>query len=479
MKKVIRYILLIPAASLIFTGCTKFSDDFNTSPNQPTKASNPQLLTYAITQLQYTLETPYSVLYAQQLSDKIYTDNSRYTTTNFDFYWIYSGPLINLEAILKSDIKNDENGSEANQYAVARILKAYYFWYATDRWGDIPYSEALKGEDKFTYKYDSQKDIYDALFKELKAAAAQIDNGKGVTGDILYNGEMENWRRFANSIRLLMALRLSKVDAERGKAEFTDALSSGVFTDNDQSAVYRHLPESTNENYWYNVFDVLNRKWYCISEPLVNYMKPLGDPRLKTFADPTASNGEYVGMPYGLEANAAGNIQAANVSFLGAKMRQQDAPSYLVTYPEVLFAIAEAAKTGWIPGGNAEAGNNYKLAVENSVKQWNNNDETGLSTFMNQPSVKYSSAGALKQIGYQKWVHLYLNGYEAWAEWRRTGYPVLSPAPDNNNIPIPRRQGYPTKEPNINSVNYKAAVAAQPGLNGKDDLTGRVWWDKP
>jgi hypothetical protein len=98
---------------------------------------------------------------------------------------------------------------------------------------------------------------------------------------------------------------------------------------------------------------------------------------------------------------------------------------------------------------------------------------------MAMPGVVYDPANAIKQIAYQRWVHLYMNGYEAWAEWRRTGYPILTPAPNNNNIAIPRRQAYTTTEQGLNGTNYSAAVQAQPGLGGKDDLNGRVWWDKP
>jgi hypothetical protein len=228
-------------------------------------------------------------------------------------------------------------------------------------------------------------------------------------------------------------------------------------------------------------------------------MKPLKDPRLPTFAEKN-SHGDYAGVPYGLDGDAIALIKTADVSYTGLHVRTQNAPTFVVTYAELLFAMAEAAKTGWISGGDASAETYYNNAIEASVRQWNRNylkqynasgnppeknydpgdtgDTTGLGVLMAQPSVKYSSADALKQIGYQKWVHLYMNGYEAWAEWRRTGYPALSPAPNNNGIQIPRRQGYPTTEQTINGDNYKAAVAQQPGFKGTDDLNGRVWWDK-
>lgn len=484
------------------TGCKKFGD-INVNPNVPTSASNAQLLTYAINQIPAAIEASTGMLYVQQWSEKPYTDASRYISQNFDFYWIYSGALENLQTILDTKEFNVNEGSKNNQLAVARILRAYFFWYMTDRWGDIPYSEALKGKDNFTPKYDSQKDIYYDLLKELKEAAAQIDNGNAVTGDILYNGNMDNWRRFANSMRMLMALRLSKADPAKGKAELADAYNAGVFTANNQNAVYVHLAEAANQNYWYYVVDVQGRPWYWASKTIVDYMKPLADPRLKIFADPAPATGDYAGVPYGLDGNAIGTISSQNVSFIGVHVRTQNAPTYILTYAQVLLAAAEADKLGWLPGGDADAKLKYNMAIEASVRQWNRNsfkaynrsldkeiekvlydpndagDTTGLAAYMAQPSVAYNPAKALEQIGYQRWVHLYMNGYEAWAEWRRTGYPVLTPAPNNNNIPIPRRQAYPTSEQNINTANYRAAISAQPGLNGKDDLNGRVWWDKP
>jgi hypothetical protein len=183
-------------------------------------------------------------------------------------------------------------------------------------------------------------------------------------------------------------------------------------------------------------------------------------------------------------------------------VRTQNAPTYITTYAQVLLAMAEADKINWSTGGDADAKAKYEAAIEASVRQWNRlsfqsykddvdkqvekvpysandaGDTTGLAAYMAQPEVAYAAADALRKIGYQRWLHLYMNGYEAWAEWRRTGYPVLAPAPDNGGIPIPRRQAYPIKEQNINGDNYRSAISAQPGLGGKDDLNGRVWWDQ-
>ncbi|MCW3467855.1 SusD/RagB family nutrient-binding outer membrane lipoprotein [Chitinophaga nivalis] len=475
--KQLSYILILFTcwAGIQLTSCTKFSDSINRNPNQPDTFSNPKLLTFAIQRLDTTTATPYGLLYAQQLSEKIYTDASRYINISFEFSSVYADALMNLNLILKTPRFNEEEGAANNQLAVARILRAYFFWYITDRWGDVPYKEALQGRAKIDPAYDRQQDIYADLFKELPAAAAQLRPDRPAKGDILYYGDTEKWKRLAGTIHALMALRLSKVDPAWGKREFEAALKTGIFTSNADNVIFRHLSETAYQNYWYYVYTVQGRRWYCISKPLVDYMKPLGDPRLPVFAAKNGSD-DYVGMPYGLEGKDAQNIAADAVSFQGTEIRKQNSINYLVTYAQVLLAKAEAIKLGWIPGGDAAARQAYEEAIAASLNQWTGTT-TGLDAYIARPEVAYNPAAALKQIGYQRWVHLYMNGYEAWAEWRRTGYPVLTPAPDNGNIPIPRRQGYPLSEHNINTANVNAAISAQPGLQGKDDLTGRVWWD--
>ncbi len=286
MKKINKILIALLIISLGI-GCKKFDETTNLNPNQPTSASNAQLLTSAINQMPAVIEAQSGMLYTQQLAQKPYTDESRYISVNFDFYGIYAGALENLQTILDTKSFKVIDGSEANQKAVARILKAWFYWHVTDRWGDIPYFDALQGIKNFTPKYDSQKDIYYDLLKELKEAAAQIDNGNPVGGDILYDGDMDNWKKFANSMRLLMALRLSKVDAAKGKAEFADAMAGPLIASNSESAVYVHLNTAAYENYWYYVKNVQGRPWFWASKTLVDYMKPLEDPRLKIFADTT------------------------------------------------------------------------------------------------------------------------------------------------------------------------------------------------
>ncbi|MEO6151367.1 MAG: SusD/RagB family nutrient-binding outer membrane lipoprotein [Mucilaginibacter sp.] len=473
MKKLIIYSSLLVSGIALLSSCTKFNDSINTDSNNPTKASGMQLIANAELALPTLSSSPYGVHYPQYLSNTSFTDNSRYVTVNFNFYTFYSGPLINLENAINSQLDANQ-GMIANQVAVAKILKAYFYWHMTDRWGPLPYSQALKGSANFTPAYDSQQDIYNSLFALLdEANTAIVATNGNLKNEIVYKGDVLKWKKLGNTIHLLMALRLSKVDPVKGSAEFNKALTNGIMTNNADNLAYQHINETNNENYWYNSFTRLGRNWFALSKPLVDYMQPLNDPRLPVFGNPNKA-GNYVGLEYGKAIPNSGDID--NVSLLGSSLRNQNSPVYLVTYAQALFAMAEAAKLGWIAGGDATAADNYYLAVKNSVAQWTGSPAT--ADFLNTEGVKYEAANAMEQIATQRWVHLFLHGYEGWAEWRRTGYPILVAAPGANGDKIPRREGYPTQERANNTANYNAAVASFP-YGGTDDLNARVWWDKP
>jgi hypothetical protein len=458
---------------ILLAGCNNFDPEVNVTPNNPTKASGTQLLANAMRYMPDIQESASGQLYAQHWSEAEYITLSRYDNVFYNFYDWYTKPLMNIEVVLTSDELDGNEGPVPNQIAIAKIMKAYFFWRMTDRWGDLPFNEALQGEKNFTPAYDTQEDIYRGMFQLLDEADAGFVDGE-VINDIIYN-DVSKWKKLGNTMHLLMALRLSKVDPDLGEAEFNKALNAGIMESNDDNLVYKHLADANNWNWWYDVFDQQNRYWYAVSKPLVDYMKPVDDPRLPTFADPN-DDGEYVGLVYGLTGEEVNNgpYAKAEISMLGEGMRQPASPTYMVTYAQALFAQAEAAKLGWIAGGDATAEGFYNDAIEASVRQWNDNDITGLATMMAYPEVAYNATDALEQIAYQRWVHLFMNGYEAWAEWRRTGFPVLTPPTDNNGKEIPRREGYPTQEAQNNSAHYNEAVSR---LGGTNDLYGRIWWD--
>lgn len=462
--------LLIPFTiiALLVNGCdiTSIDDDINKNPNLPSDASAPQLIANAMLSLpgmsgsEQAVQGQYN---AQYLSETIYVDGSLYQEATTNFYTWYQGPLVNLQTAI--DVSNS-----TNEIAVAKILKAYFIWHMTDRWGDIPYSEALMGAENFTPVYDTQESIYNSLFALLKEAAGEIEASGSLQSDIMYDGDIDKWITFSNTVRLLMALRLSEVDPQLAQQEFNDALSDGVMTSNDDSFVFRHLANENNENYWYDQVVRTSRDWWALSTGLIGLMQPVDDPRLSFYGDipRAAENGstEYIGLPFGTPEEG---IVATDYSLLGEDMYQQDAPVYLVTYAQTLFARAEAAAMGWT-GEDAES--HYNAAVENSLLQWTGSTE-GATDFLAQPEVAYDPANAIERISTQRYVHLFLHGFEAWAEYRRTGYPDMMVSPLGRDVPL--RQSYTSDEALNNTANYEEAIERQFG--GENNLYGRLWWD--
>ncbi|MBN3584379.1 SusD/RagB family nutrient-binding outer membrane lipoprotein [Algoriphagus aestuarii] len=473
MRNIKNTVLGLVAGTLLLSACSEFGD-INVDPNRPSSPLTSGLLTGAERSVSDVIGSAIGVLYAQHLSEKQYTEASRYQDVYFDFNGFYTGPLMNLQRIINlntdEETKDDvlSSGSNENQIAVARILRAYFFGVMTDRWGELPYTEALQGELDFSPSYDSQEFIYTDLLKELKEAADQINfESAGVEGDLLFSGDMNKWRQFANSLRMVMALRISDVAPEMAESNFTDAYADGALT---ADFMYPYLAEANNQNPWYGRY--LTRVDYAISDTMYDFMNPLGDPRLKVYADPAANTGKIAPMPYGVSNTVAGGITNASVSYLGTFNRMQNAELPIVTMAQIHFSLAEAAVKGWI---SESAEEHYYMAIESSFRQFGVFDQSAFDAYVAQPEVAYSPGMAMEKIASQKWVALFLQGYEAWAEWRRFDYPELTPAVDamNESKMIPVRQAYPTTERDINSDNYDQAVARQ----GEDGLDTKLWWD--
>jgi hypothetical protein len=499
MKKNILNLLIIATAITVIGGCkTGDFGDINVSPNSPSQPVTSLLLTSAerymgrTTAVTSVATAPGVIndyapkLYTQQISEALYTSESRYNTKIYNYTGIFNSPLQDLTTIIK--LNTDEatkslpnviaNGSNANQIAAARILRAFYFQNMTDRWGDIPYSEALQGAAFLTPKFDKQQDVYADLFKELKEATAQFDGGAPLQGDFLFNGSVEKWKILASTIRMNMALRLSKADPATGKTEFNLALAAGVINSNADNIIYNFLGESANENNIYYNYEVAKRYDYAISDVMVNKLNSFSDPRVTVYADKTAA-GTYVGMPYGLTQALAGNYVKGNVntpgavSLIGKAFRSQNSPVKIFTYPEVLFSKAEAYKLGWITGApdDAQAASTYLAGIAASMDL---NKVTAPASYYTQAGVAYVPATGREQIINQKWIANYMGyGLEAWSDWRRTGFPRLTPSayPQNIGGQIPVRQAYTNDEPSLNKANYDAVIAQQ----GPDELNTPIW----
>lgn len=470
------------AAIVGISSCDKVDfGDTNVNPNQTTEPITSALLTNALSAIgNRTFDaggiSTIAGMYAQFYSETQYTETSRYAKTTNNWDGFYSGVLYDLQNIINYNSdpatapKAAINGSNANQIAVARILKAYNFWQLTDLWGDLPYFEALKGQGRIPY--DTQEAVYKDLLKELKEAVDQFDGGLAPKGDILYGGNIAAWKRFANSVRLIMALRISKADATTGKAEFTSALAhpAGVIDDNSENAMLVY-PGGNYLNPFYGYYNVTKRDDYGVAATILNRLNAQGDLRNTKYGSST------VGFPYGLTRDNAVTFANGNTNFarfLAAAATPSTAPVPVITAAHVYLARAEAAFLTWT-SENVE--DMYKKGIEASWLEWGINNPGSLQNFLDNAEVDLGTGDVLKKIATQQWTAFYPNGWQAWSVWRKTGFPVLTPAP--GLTAIPRRLAYGTNEPQLNPDNYKVA-AARYNANGVDDSQyARVWWDKP
>ncbi|HEY0042737.1 MAG TPA: SusD/RagB family nutrient-binding outer membrane lipoprotein, partial [Flavisolibacter sp.] len=377
---------------------------------------------------------------------------------------------INTDAATKANAT--KFGANANQIATARILKAYTFWTITDRWGDIPYFEALKGAANLSPKYDTQEAIYKDLLKELKEANAQFQpNAAKVLGDIIYSGDIAKWKKFANSLRMLIALRTSKVYPaanEFGATEFRLAYEDAagyIATNGDNFTIKYPGTVAAFSNPWWGLYN--GRTDYAESKLMTDLMASLSDPRQAAFGSSTT------GFPYGLTRDQAVAFGTSYATILAPNKRDRSSPLVVIGASDVLLAIAEAAQRGWVAATTATF---YEKGIGENWAEWG---VTGnLTSYMNNSAVALTgTATDLQKIQLQQYLSFYPDGLQAWSNWRRTGVPALTPTPNaiGSSKQIPRRQTYGPNEYNLNSAGVKEAVTR---LNGGDTPDARVWWDK-
>ena len=486
MKNTIKYLFLLTTAFLILA-CESY--DFGHTgkdTNNPTTIIPSSLLTGVISKLIGTVGMGGAGLpasYIHHLSPTSYAFKSSYQTTHFNWEVagngggldgnvnIYNKIFPNLLQIIALNTKETTKkkatayGSNNNQIAVAKLLWAYYFQWATDQWGMLPYSEAFGGINASKPKYDTQEKIYKDLFDNIDEALTQIDDGTGPAGDLLFHGDMTKWVKFGNTLKMNMAIRLAKVyPATQGYAaiKFNEALPGAL--------------KSVMENIMYptvtdNTFDQASKKRYtdlcktenCLSEILAQRMKALKDPRLSKFNNPAAHMVNFVDVAY---STSNAKVALKNNEFI--KSGTKGTPIF--TYAQVSFNKAEAALLGWITGSAASY---YNEGIKASMQQWGVSN-SATEAYLKEHNVIYNEAHAIEQVAQQKWLALFFQPYEAWAEWRRLDYPIfISSKTSAIKHFIPLRHGYPLAEPYQNKANYEAAISTQ----GPDNLHTKLWWD--
>ena len=472
---------------LMISSCSKINefDDTNVNPNAPTIPVPSALLSNVLAVIGNNVWgnaiAQTSALYCQYCSETQYTDASRYTDPNLGWDGYYGGPMYDLQGIINYNTDPATKdlaliyGSNANQIATARILLDYYYMVLTDTYGDLPYSAALKNNP--TIAFDKQQDVYPALINDLKSAVAQFDVGAVFQGDFVYSGSTAKWKKFGNSLRAILALRMSKINPTLGKTEFAAAITAGVITANADNFTIAY-PGGNYRNPVNNYYVITQRFDYAVSKTITDKLTALADPRISKFGHTSK------GFPYGLsrdDAIAWSDVNADYANLLAYTSTPQTFPFHVISAGQVWLARAEAAKLGWTADDATVA---YNTGISASMEQWGIS-AAATTTYLAQSSVMLNGANDLQKIAEQRWISHYPDGNQGWAEWRRTstaanpnGYPALLPAPGAGKQ-IPRRMAYGPNDPLYNPTNWNAAATGYTVGGVKDSQDARVWWDKP
>lgn len=464
---------------MLAVSCKKDLVEINKNPNA---AENPQpdyLLTAAqkiTSDLYWGADNNFNstLLIIQHWAKIQYTEPDRYIFSNSSFTSLWNTGYAQSITNLNTIIQLPDEKANVNYKNVAIILRSWVFSLLTDAYGDIPYKQAGDIKNSLTPAYDPQKDVYYGLLEELKTAGAALTaTGNAINGDIIYSGKIDRWKKFANALRLRIALRIADQEPEKAKQTISEVLADagGLISSNAEIAqfVYSISPQQNPVSAWFETRDD-----YRIGKTIVDKLYALNDPRLPVYANkPTdAAVTNYVGVPSGLTNSDANNLGFAKTSKPGTYFSTAQTPAVITSYAEVLFGRAEAAARGFT---TENANSLYEAAIKASLNQFGITDATAINNYLAQASVKFDAGNYKKSIGEQKWIALFGQGLEAFAEWRRLDYPQLTPAVAGElDKKIPVRFIYPGSEQALNGDNYKQAVVNQ----GTDNLLTKIWFDK-
>jgi hypothetical protein len=479
MKRFNNIVLFVLVAAS-FTACKKYSD-FQTNPNLPSTATPALLLT----------DICYSMFYVDNTSAAFAVRHLTYYergNSNVDYSWT-AGSFDNyniLRQVMQMDSLAHQSGQE-QYYGLTKLFRAILFSQLTEIFGDIPYSQAMQAvSGNFKPEYDTQESIYAGLLQELEEANNLLDPGKGkINGDIIYDGDAEHWKKFADAFKLRLLIHLSNKESNTTldiKTQFQNIISNPaqypLFTGNSDNAQLVFNASSPN-NYYPDYGYLSLSTAVSMEKGLVDILKDLHDPRLFEFAEPISglAAGEfdnYDGVDAGLTISDQ-QTTSADASRIKARYYNDkiNEPLIFMGYAEQEFLIAEAIVRNWITGaGTAEE--HYNNGVRASMSFYNIPDAE-IDTYLQQPNVAFDPANALYLIAIQKYIALFMNsGWEAFMEQRRTGIPTLNVGPGTyNDGMVPKRWMYPQSEYDYNLANLEEALQRQ--YSGVDDVNNVMW----
>lgn len=520
MKELINKILIVCVLAFSFISCTDDFESMNTNPKRSQSISPTLIFPYvnwaACDGYHETDEIGLCLgagIWSQYFASDCSPDRNIFNEgwcTNGIWSPYYTRVIKNVREVGKV---MDEHPNCQAEYQIMRIMEAMTFSKLTDCYGDIPYSEAGLGIPQ--PKFETQKEVYYGIFEELTDAVNTLKSGLTSqedfsSNDMIYDGDIQKWIKFANSLRLRYAMRLSFVDPEKAKKEGEAALAAGVMENVDDEALL-----DTNVSNWNSLgfpfHPYMFFEEFCVSNTFVNYMEKLGtvvDPRESLFIGKTStyvnsgSGPMFRGAPTGLaysDWHADGSPYYEDYSSIDGLMfnpewnskgqaheARSDHKMFVMHFSEVCFLKAEAVLRGW--NGAGVAADEYKKGIRASFSECRKGVDSGLystsddDAYLNSPDVAWNNAGSfednLKQIITQKWIANFLLCHEGWADFRRTGYPNLKPAISNENEDLQTGQflkkvRYPDDEKRNNAnLDVKALNDGQ-----GDGSNVRVWWD--
>lgn len=465
MKKLI--IIVTAMITLFGTGCKKFID-VNDNPNNPTDVQESLILAPVELAISTSLYGGYASVLSLHYTQAVCLNQ---TLPNDGTYFLVNaqmdGDWSNLYTTCLNNLKNlnakAESKESYNYSAIAKILTAYSLGIGTDFWGDMPYSQALQGASVFTPLYDKQEDIYNTIQSLLDAGIAEIaKNSAKYPGadDYFYGGDMEKWKKLAYTLKARYYMHLTKAPGHTAAAQADlalQALTNGMES-NDDDLKFTYTGAAGNENIWYLTFSP--GATLVLSSNIVDSLKSRNDPRLTVLVSPAASPDPQFGPYHGREIGTQDIGSLESYSIPGPLYSDAGAYNYIVNYSEALALKAEATL---IKSGYEAAQPVYEDMIQSHM------EKTGVAAAAAEQYIasrKLTATNALQRIMEEKSIADFLS-VENYTDWRRTGFPLLSPVPNALLGSIPRRLLYPQVEKIANPQSQQSA-----------QLTDRLWWDQ-
>jgi hypothetical protein len=513
-KSTLKYSCFLPAVfSLVFLlSCDKGFEDINTNPNAVSVPTPQYIFSKALYDGAANSGNTGKLLLGTMQYTTSYNDvegfGSKYVAsqvnaTSFSFGMAYPNQINEIGEVIKA-VKDD--AAKVNMYAVARIWRVYCFSRITDLYGDVPYTQAGQGYNLsiFQPKYDAQSVIYADMLKELEEAATALNPANTTTfgaADLIYQGNVTQWKKFAYSLMLRLGMRLTKVDAAAAKTWVTKAIAGGVIRDYADIAKMSYTSSGQNINKNPIAWQLLNDNYIRADginnteggkyqKAFIDSLKLNNDPRLPVLS--VVYVGGVATTTESIQKGLAANINGVRPTDFGTYSEPKqntvlkvDAPLLLFTVAESNFLLAEAALRTWYATETATV--LYEAGIRAAMRQWdlisgaaNTVDPARITPYVDAHKLATSASVAVQteQIYNQFWVGIFPDAQEVYNHYRRTGYPALVPnnyAGNATGGKIFRRCLYPVLEQTLNRAAYTEAVQRQ----GADDLMTRVWWDKP